>query len=511
MSAVSRSLFILSLLLAAHGEALAQCPDPYRASPGGYVAPSIKSLELDRRIETLLEEFEVTPGLAVGVIKDGRKAYARGFGHRELETCAPATEKTGFYLLSVTKSFTGMLAALLHEEGVIELDQSLAHYFSGIAMGDSINPAQTSVRDLLNHRAGFRNGAINFRTFVPGNVDNAELMRLLENHSQPAPITFRYSNTAYIVAAAVMEKVTGTTWRELLEQKLFQPLGMSTTTPYIERAKGGEFAWPYTLDRDGSFVRAPVKVEAQMHAAGGVVSSVEDLLRWVEMNLSRGRLDGEQVLPERAVRQALSPQIQYDWTYYKFRRFAYGFGVHNSDYEGDLLIHHFGGPIHLSFMPEHNLGVVVLTNGTQPSLGFSHMLAAYIYDLLLEKPDVDAKYEREAQDVKDETLERLERFRTEEDELLAQGSPEPLARPFASYEGRYHSDRLGTMVVETEGDQLVLTYGVVVTELIPHQPDAFLTYLIPGELPVVFRFELDDEGNPIVLDWDGRRFDLQTD
>jgi hypothetical protein len=105
----------------------------------------------------------------------------------------------------------------------------------------------------------------------------------------------------------------------------------------------------------------------------------------------------------------------------------------------------------------------------------------------------------------------LERFRTEEDELLAQGSPEPLARPFASYEGRYHSDRLGTMVVETEGDQLVLTYGVVVTELIPHQPDAFLTYLIPGELPVVFRFELDDEGNPIVLDWDGRRFDLQTD
>ena len=67
------------------------------------------------------------------------------------------------------------------------------------------------------------------------------------------------------------------------------------------------------------------------------------------------------------------------------------------------------------------------------------------------------------------------------------------------------------MIVEAEGDQLVLTYGVVVTELMPHQADAFLTYLIPGELPVVLRFELDDEGKPIVLDWDGRRFDLQTD
>lgn len=504
-----RSLLVLSLLLASHGSALAQCPDPYRASPGGFVSAPVEPLGLDRRIEALLEEFEVTPGLAVGIVKDGRNVYARGFGYRDLETCAPATERTGFYLLSVTKSFTGMLAALLQEDGTIELDQSLAHYFPDIAMGDSINPAQISVRDLLLHGAGFRNGAINFRTFVPGNVDNTELLYLLENHSQPAPITFRYSNTAYIVAAAVMEKVTGTSWRELLEQRLFQPLGMSSTTPYIERAKLGEFAWPYTLDRDDSFVRAPVKMEAQMHAAGGVVSSVEDLLRWVEMNLSRGRLDGEQVVPGRVVCQALSPQIQYEWTYYKFRRFGYGFGVHNADYEGDLLIHHFGGPIHLSFMPEHGLGVVVLTNGTQPSLGFSHMLAAYIYDLLLEKPDVDAKYEREAQAVKNETLERLERFRADEDELLAQRSPEPVARPLAAYEGQYHSDRLGTMIVEAEGDQLILTYGVAVTELIPHQPDVFLAYLLPGELPIVLRFELDDEGEPFVLDWDGRRFDRQ--
>ncbi len=504
-----RLLVVISLLLASHGSVLAQCPDPYRASSSGEVSPLVQPLELDQRIEVLLGEFEVTPGLAVGIVKDGRTVYARGFGHRDLEACAPATEKTGFYLLSVTKSFTGMLAALLQEEGTIELDQSLAHYFPDIAMGDSINPAQTSVRDLLLHRPGFRNGAINFRTFVPGNVDNTELLRLLENHSQPAPITFRYANTGYVVAGAVMETVTGTSWRELLDQKLFQPLGMSSTTPYIERAKIGEFAWPYTLDRDGSFVRAPVKVEPQMHAAGGVVSSVEDLLRWVEMNLSRGQLDGEQVLPRRVVRQALSPQIQYDWTFYKFRRFGYGFGVHNSDYEGDLLIHHFGGPIHVSFMPEYDLGVVVLTNGTQPSLGFSHMLAAYIYDLLLEKPDVDEKYELEAQEVKNRTLERLERFRAQEDELLAQRSSDPMARPVAAYEGRYHSDRLGTMIVEADVDQLALTYGVVETELIPHQPDAFLAYLLPGELPIVLRFELDDEGNPIVLDWDGRRFDRQ--
>ena len=138
--------------------------------------------------------------------------------------------------------------------------------------------------------------------------------------------------------------------------QLFHPVGMTTTTAYIERARGGEFAYPYTVNRAGEYERAPVKVEAQMHAAGGMASSVQDLLRWVRLNLSGGQLDGKQVIPAHVVRQVHAPQIQFDWTFYKFRRYAYGLGVHNSDYEGDLLIHHFGGPIHVSFMPEHDLG-----------------------------------------------------------------------------------------------------------------------------------------------------------
>lgn len=204
-----------------------------------------------------------------------------------------------------------MTAALLHEEDALELDGALPDFIPEARAPAPINLAQTSLRDLLNHRPGFSNGAINFRSYLPANLDEAALLHALQHHSRPLEIDFRYSNVGYVVAAAAMERRTGVSWRELLEQRIFAPLGMSSSTTSIERAVGGEFA----LGLDGGFERAMVKVEDQMHAAGGTCSSVVDLLRWLEANLERGVIDGEPVLPPGVVRQAQAPQIQYDWQY----------------------------------------------------------------------------------------------------------------------------------------------------------------------------------------------------
>ncbi|MCB1035309.1 MAG: beta-lactamase family protein, partial [Acidobacteria bacterium] len=108
----------LASLGAAAGE---PCPlDAFPANGGGVLDPAVVELHLDARISEALLAVGATPGLAVGVVEGDRVVYARGFGRRSLETCEPVTPSTLFYLLSVTKSFTGMAAALLHEDGKVK-------------------------------------------------------------------------------------------------------------------------------------------------------------------------------------------------------------------------------------------------------------------------------------------------------------------------------------------------------------------------------------------------------
>lgn len=115
------------------------CESGWRPNSGGVSTAAAAALELDATIAAALRRVAATPGLAVGVLRRGEVVYARGFGVRHLETCAPVTPQSVFYLLSVTKSFTGMAAALLHEEGAIELDEALP-VFPARGLGAAADP-----------------------------------------------------------------------------------------------------------------------------------------------------------------------------------------------------------------------------------------------------------------------------------------------------------------------------------------------------------------------------------
>jgi len=489
---------------------------PPHANLANGETPATDAEAIDAQLESFLAILPATPGLAVGLVRPG-STYLRGFGYRDLANCSPVTPATGFYLLSVTKSFTGMLAALLQYSGEIELEWDLKRIWPDLEMPPPTNPAQITLRDLLLHAPGFDNGGINYRTYAPGNLDSAEVVRLLAEHSHPTSRSFAYRNTGYIVAATAIEATLGQIWRELLIERLFEPLGMKDTTPYIEIATAGEFALPYSWTLEGDFRRRPVKRELQMHAAGGVVSNVNDLIRWLKVMLARGELDGRRVLPARVVEQAIAPQIQLETEFYRFSRFAYGLGVYLADYESDLLIHHFGGPIHLSFMPEHGIGVVVLTNGTGASLILAHMIATYLYDYSLAKPDLGPKYAAEIGRVSDSTYERLQTRAAELQSLMESRTLERLSKNPRIYVGTFWSDRLGEMEVVAVSDRLLVTYGVLTAPMIPYQEDQFLVHLEAADLPQVFEFRrtdpaaqglsADDGSEMTILDWGGRIFE----
>ena len=495
------SLLLLGLV-GPLGAADLPCPAGWAPHASGVVSPRATELGLDETIQGALEAVPVTPGLAVGILHEGEVVYARGFGARDLDTCAPVTPESIFYLLSVTKSFTGMAAALLHEEGALEIDQSLDTYFPGAEITPPLRLEQTSLRDLLNHRPGFWNGAINYRAFLPGNLDDEAMLHLLEHHSRPYKLTFQYANLGYVIAGAAIEAATELHWRELLESKIFEPLGMTASTTSIEQAVAGPFAYPYGLSLDGELEPALVKVQPQMHAAGGAASNVTDLLRWVEANLEGGVVDGESVLPALVVRQAHAPQIQYEWSYGPYRRFAYGLGVHNAELNGELVVHHFGGPIHVSFAPERRLGVVMLSAATY-STPLVHRLAASLYDLWLGKEGANETLAGYLDVARESIATRLERRR--ERHASHEARRGELARPGADYAGTYRSDRLGEMIVTGGEAGVNVRYGVMSLDLVALEADVFLVSFPNGE-QAELEFGPWKDGRPVALDWEGRVF-----
>ena len=319
---------------------------------------------LRQYVEELMRKFPVTPGLSIAVVQGERIIFAEGFGLRDVKAKLPVTPQTGFYIASTTKSFTGTAAKMLAEEGKLDLDVPIKTYFPNLILKAPLSAEQISLRDLLTHRSGINNEAIVFRTAYTGQYTTDEIFELLSKSSSPIPRTFRYSNIGYIIAGYAMEKVTGEPWQRIIERKLLEPLDMKNTTSYASQARArADFALPY-LAVNGKFIEIPYKEDNTMHAAGGMISSAEDLAKWLIVNMNGGRYKGKQIISPTSLEEILSPQINQQRSFYKFQRYAYGLGWNIGTYEGEKIIHCFGEfpgfRPHVSFMPKYNLGVVVL-------------------------------------------------------------------------------------------------------------------------------------------------------
>ncbi|MGH8495547.1 MAG: serine hydrolase domain-containing protein [Gammaproteobacteria bacterium] len=480
-----------------------RCAD-IAANAGGMRDDAWFDGDFEEKLEDMLADTDAVAGLALAVVKDADIIFMRGFGYRDLSACSPVTPDTRFYLKSTTKSFTGLLGALLHEEGVIELDAPITEYLPELSLPAPLNAAQISLRAHLTHGIPYENGGVVFRTAYAGNLPDDRIVGHLSTYSVPKDTRFEYSNLGPIVAAIAMGSAAGASWRDLLEAKVFAPAGMADSFAYMAKAQRDEMSQAYIRDADGRFQPTFTKYEEQMHPAGGTVSTAADLARWLILNLNDGRIDGRRVYPARAIAQAHARQIQLDWTWGRFHRFAHGLGVYSADYEGELVMHHFGGETHVSFMPEHGFGVAVLTNQIDVGLYVTHSVATLIYDHLLEKPDIDARFAAAADNAREKLSERSSEVRAALDDVP---SGDATLAP-AELAGRYVSDRLGEIVVAVEeGNALTVAFGVLRGELTHVGMDVYLAdYHMWGDPPEPYEFRRHGSEGSLLLDWDGRIF-----
>jgi CubicO group peptidase (beta-lactamase class C family) len=327
------------------------------------------------------------PGLAVALVKDGHAVFTKGYGVRELGQAAPVTTRTLFAIGSTTKAMTAASLAMLVDEGRLSWDAPVIRYLPGFVLSDPYVTREVTVRDLLTHRAGMPNA--DFLWYRSGASSGDVLKRFaLVKPETSMRSHFTYQNVMYHAAGEVLAAVSGMSWAEFLRQRLFTPLGMTSTVPtYGSIPPGADVAAPH--DSVAEVVKvirnAPVDNVA---AAGAVWSSADDMARWVAFLLNGGRVGEKRLISEGSLQELFTPQtIVGKDGFYPTARLTkphfttYGLGWFQQDYDGRAVSFHTGsidGMVAIcGLLRDESLGVVVLANRDHAELRHALMLRAF--------------------------------------------------------------------------------------------------------------------------------------
>jgi CubicO group peptidase (beta-lactamase class C family) len=449
----------------------------------------------DAYIQKTMERLPVIPGLAVVVIKDDHPVFVRAYGMADKEAGTKAAVDTLFYIASSTKSFTALSAALLDKEGKIKLDDSISKYSSGIQFKDQL-PDKITVRDLLTHTSGLRNEALTFRMAYSGESDPADMKRVFADGTTFVDGRYgkyNYDNLGYNIYAVLLQNHLGMKWQDLLQDKIFDPVGMKHTTAYVSkaRAKKWKIAAPYLFDAaTGKMERSPLsKTDSNMQSAGGIFASITDIGKWLNMNMNDGKLNGKQVIPADVVRAV---HTGYTQTVREAPPFSgagqYGLGWQIGKYRDEKVIYHHGGfpgyRSHISFLPEKRIAVAVLANDGFAGARAADVLATYAYDWWLGTADLKQVYEKQLQDLVDGYTQGTKRIIASTADRAKRTSQ--LTQPLADYAGTYRNDIYGTIEISVSGNDLAVRMGNISCIATPFtEKETIRVEMIPGSGEVI--------------------------
>ena len=307
--------------------------------------------------------------MAIAVVKDDKVIFARGFGLADLANETPVTPGTIFAIGSITKSFTAALVGMLVDEGEMTWDDPVTRhipYFTlNTAGGDE--DSQVTIRDMLSHRTGFtRMGVL----IASGAVPREEILLAATKAEPWAGLRerFYYSNVMYLAAGVAAGNAAGADWDTLLAERIFEPLGMTSSNSSFEQSQGDpRLSLGYIWDEDLKVHKhLPMWVADNIGPAGGINSNVLDMAQWVRFQLGLGAYDGDRLLSETQHKEAWTSQIEIGGA------IRYGFGWILREWHGQPIIEHSGGvpgfASQMALLPESNLGFVLLTNASATPL-----------------------------------------------------------------------------------------------------------------------------------------------
>jgi D-alanyl-D-alanine carboxypeptidase len=320
------------------------------------------------------------PGASVAVVKDGKVVLAKGYGLASVELGVPATADTVYQLASVTKTFTATAIMLLARDGKLSLDDKITERLPDLPEAWK----GVTVRHLLSHTSGIKSytSVKDFHKSTRKDFAPHEILGLVAKE----PLEFRpgekwdYSNTGYFLLGMLIEKTAGKPYGEFMAERVFQPLEMTRTRANDLRAIVPNRAQGYEWDgkdlRNGEYVSP-----SQPYAAGMLLSSVNDLVKW------DAALSGHTLLDEKSLERMWTPTRLSDGS-----EAGYGCGWEISKVNGHRRVSHGGGikgfSTEFARFPDDRLTVIVLTNAEGGHAGaIARKIAGQFVPELAEKAE----------------------------------------------------------------------------------------------------------------------------
>ena len=397
------------------------------------------------------------PGVSIGVVQGGKVVFAGGFGPRELGKKPVVDADTLYIIASNTKAMTTLMLGKLVDEKKLGWDSLVTTVFPQFKLGDADTTSRVMVKHLICACTGLPRQdfewLLEFKGATPASA--LTLLGTMQPTSKFGEL-FQYSNPlaaagGYVGGYVLSPKLElGAAYDQAMKTRVFDPLGMKSTTFDFKRAQRGNYAGPHALDIDGKPARATMEVNYSIipvRPAGGAWSNVRDVLKYVSMELSRGLLpDGKRYISESVLLERRVPQVSIG------KDTTYGMGLIVDTTYGVPVVHHGGSMIgyksDMMWLPDHDVGAVILTSSDSGGAmlePFRRKLLELVFDGAAEADTAIAMGAKAMR----------ERIAAERKLLTVPATKEDAAKLAA----RYTSQALGDIAVTRRGEATIFDFG----------------------------------------------------
>ena len=423
-----------------------------------------KTIEkIEKIIGDVQSRFQI-PSIAVSLVDKNQIHYMKGFGTLSINQSIPVNEHTIFALASISKSTVSASLAMLAEEERLKWSDPVKNYLPDFSLYDPFVDREIQIKDLLVHNCGLP--PVSGGTIWYGSKLNRKEVTHRLRYLKPATSfrsSYAYQNICYLVAGEVIEAITGSTWDNFIEERIFNPLGMNrTTTKLSELNRLKNFACPH-MWFNGKVKEISYRNHENVGAGAAVNSSIHDWSKYVQMFLNNGIYHGNTILAPRRIEELWSAQTcipidsvpqELKKTTPKFN--AYGMGWFLRDYAGQKIISHSGGVdgmrTQMCILPETGMGFLVFTN-LEPGFGLSALFYSLLDiltgDELVDWVSIFEKSQQEFFEKQSQSLSERDRNRRLNTKLSV---------PIENCCGEYFDPKVGTITVRMNQDKLRLDF-----------------------------------------------------
>ncbi len=422
---------------------------------GNSFCQNIDLQKLDAYFEKTALDWGI-PGMSVGIVKDGKIVFSKGYGVLETEKQEKTDGNTLYAIASNSKAFTSTIIASLVHEGKLNWDDKVQKYLPWFELNNAFVSSETTIKDLLCHRVGLGTFSGDF-IWYKSDLTSEEIIKRLK-HLEPRfgfRDGFGYSNVMYITAGEIIKKVTGKSWGENVQERILNRLKMDRTVFSLQKLESiGNFAIPHAHENGKNIPIEFVDWE-EIGALGGLFASVNDIGKWMIFNMDNGIIGADTILPPESWNMLWKMHNAFSVNLIKpneanthFR--GYGLGWMLSDYYGKMQVSHGGGYdgmiSSVTMIPDEKLGIVVLTNGMNAP---TSAVTNYALNAFMGVPEKDWSAEMLAQ--RNNRISRDKRISERKEQRISGTKP---SLPLEKYTGTYHAPIYGKIEVKPENEKL---------------------------------------------------------